>query len=233
MKSRAWIRVVGLTVAVTILVQLSLLIVPVLKSHFAVGKPHLYTVILVTCLAVPEIIAVVGLGFFMRFRGQSFGQLGLFKRATPWGWIAGLALGMLTAGFGFANASAQLKSPLSVLLDPGAWHIYSALVAGLSAGFCEEILFRGYVMTELANAGIGRTIQVIASGILFGCIHIGVFKSGLIAGLNVILPTAVLGMLYSLVYLLSKRSLMPSIVSHFINDAVVIPLAITIAGVHG
>ncbi|MEO6871641.1 MAG: CPBP family glutamic-type intramembrane protease [Chthoniobacterales bacterium] len=38
------------------------------------------------------------------------------------------------------------------------------------------------------------------------------------------IPTVILGMIYSLVYLTARRSLMPSIVSHFINDVVVIPL---------
>lgn len=36
---------------------------------------------------------------------------------------------------------------------PTALHGYSALVAGMAAGFCEEVLFRGLVMSEHAEAG--------------------------------------------------------------------------------
>jgi membrane protease YdiL (CAAX protease family) len=101
---------------------------------------------------------------------------------------------------------------------------YTALVVGLGAGFCEEIMFRGFMMTELAEAGYGRLLQVLVSGVLFGCLHVGMLRVGVAGGLAVIIPTAVLGIIYSLVYLTARRSLMPSIVSHFINDAVVIPL---------
>lgn len=229
MKGKAWLRIIGLTIIVTVLVQLMLLVVPAIRALFAASRPHIYIAIYVTCLAIAEILTVAGLWFYLRSRRKGFGSLGLWKRATTPGWIFGILLGLLTAGFGLANAALRLKAAPSVLLAPRLWHIYTALVAGLSAGFCEEIMFRGFVMTELSDAGFNSVVQVIASGILFGFLHVGVLKAGMVAGLSVIIPTAILGMIYSLVYLTSKRSLMPSIVSHFINDAVVIPLAMLVA----
>lgn len=223
MKRKALLHVVVLTVIVTIVVQLFTFAALSFKDRLSTN-PRLYVSLYITCLALAEVFCLAGLWLFLRARGRSFAELGLWKRSTTTGWIFGIALGILTAGFGLMNPGLHLKSPTAALLNPAPWHVYSALVVGLSAAFCEEIMFRGFVMTELAEAGHGRVFQVLVSGILFGCIHLGMLRAGLARGLAVLIPTAILGMIYSLVYLTARRSLMPSIVSHFINDAVVIPL---------
>lgn len=223
MKSKALIRVISFTLIVTIVGQLSAVTLPLLRNWLDAG-PRLYVALFATWAVFAELLCLAGLWFFLRSRGRSFADLGLWKRSPARGWIFGIALGLFTAGSGLLNLGLNWKSPLAALLNPAPWHVYSALVLGLGAGFCEEIMFRGFIMGELADAGYGRALQVVVSGILFGVIHIGLLRAGLVRGLAVIIPTAALGMIYSLVYLSSRRSLMPSIVSHFINDAVVMPL---------
>lgn len=224
MKLKALLRVIVVTIIVTVVAQLFTVVATLLRVRFGLG-PRLYVPLYITCLASAELLCLAGLWLFLRARGRSFAELGLWKRSTTAGWIFGIALGLFTAGFGLMNLKLNLKTPVIAVLDPAVWHVYSALVAGLGAAFCEEILFRGFVMTELADAGYGHALQVLVSGLLFGCIHLGALRAGVAQALALVIPTAILGMIYSLVYLTARRSLMPSIVSHFINDAVVIPLA--------
>lgn len=223
MKRKALLHVVLLTVIVTILAQLSFFATLPFKDRLSVN-PRLYVSFLVTRIVLVEVLCLIGLWLFLKARGRSFAELGLWKRSTTAGWIFGIALGLFTAGWGLMNLKLFFKTPTMAVLDPAPWHVYSALVAGLGAAFCEEIMFRGFIMTELAEADFGRAFQVVFSGILFGVAHLGYFRSGLLRGLATVIPIAILGMIYSLVYLTARRSLMPSIVSHFINDAVVIPL---------
>jgi membrane protease YdiL (CAAX protease family) len=67
-------------------------------------------------------------------------------------------------------------------------------------------------------------VQIVVSGVLFGLAH-GLYglSSGWHNGLDIMTHTALLGALYAIVYLLSRRSLMPCFVSHLLNDAIVLP----------
>ena len=222
-KQRALLHVVLFTVIFLIIAELCHFAAQPFEGRLS-ANPRLYVSLSTTRAAVVEVLVLIGLWLFLRARGRSFVELGLWKRSTTAGWIFGIALGLFTASSGLMNLKFNLKTPMMAVLDPAPWHVYTALVAGLSAGFCEEIMFRGFMMTELAEAGYGRAFQVLVSGTLFGVVHLGMLRLGLVQGLAVVIPTAILGMIYSLVYLTARRSLMPSIVSHFINDAVVIPL---------
>ena len=53
-----------------------------------------------------------------------------------------------------------------------------------------------------------------------------------VAGLGVIVPTAVLGMLWGVAYLLGPRALTPSIVAHFLNDFTGVPLILFLMTSH-
>ena len=44
-----------------------------------------------------------------------------------------------------------------------------------------------------------------------------------IVWLGIMLPTAFLGMMWGIAYLLGRRSLVPSMVAHFLNDATALP----------
>jgi len=78
-------------------------------------------------------------------------------------------------------------------------------------------------MTEFAQAGYGKLAQVVLPGIAFGFAHLGYFVHGFIAGVGIMVPTAVLGMLWGVAYLLGRRGLVPCIVAHFLNDSTALP----------
>lgn len=220
-RKRAWMRVIGITAGFVALIQICLVAASRLLPR--ASGPHAVVVSEVTALAIAEIIAVLAVYRLLRSDRRSLHDLGLWRRATAMSWVFGIGLGLLTAFWGLSNPALHLPSKLSALLDPSPWHLYSALVAGTAAGFCEEIIFRGFVMQELAAAGHSRWVQVLGSAFLFGVAHTGLLRAGIMAGLLVIVPTAILGALYSLIYIAGRRSLMPVIVSHFLNDVAVIP----------
>ncbi len=85
-------------------------------------------------------------------------------------------------------------------------HLVAALATGITAGFCEELLFRGLLMTDFARAGYGKVVQVILPGISFGFSHLGYAVHGFVAGVGIMVPTAVLGMMWGVAYLLGRRA---------------------------
>ena len=53
--------------------------------------------------------------------------------------------------------------------------------------------------------------------------HAGYLHQGSLIWLGIALPTALLGMMWGVAYLLGGRSLVPTVVAHFLNDATALP----------
>jgi membrane protease YdiL (CAAX protease family) len=87
---------------------------------------------------------------------------------------------------------------------------YSALA--MTAGLCEEFLYRGFVMGVLLRLGWRGWLVVMVSSILFGFAHAYQGRSGVIG-------TMVLGLLFAVVRL-AYDSLVPVIVWHAVVDLV-------------
>lgn len=87
--------------------------------------------------------------------------------------------------------------------------LYSVIITSLTAGVCEEIIWRGYLQTRLQRTLGGRLYRAIAiQALLFGLWH----------GLSIhAIFTAVFGYLYGFIYARTKR-LTPIIVSHWLGD---------------
>lgn len=90
----------------------------------------------------------------------------------------------------------------------GLFHI------ALVPAFCEEILFRGYILRAFEKSW-GIITAIIVSGFVFGLFHIQ---------LGNILPLATLGIAFALLTWLSK-SIWPAIVAHFVNNGSAVVLA--------
>jgi membrane protease YdiL (CAAX protease family) len=89
-----------------------------------------------------------------------------------------------------------------------AW--YAALA--LTAGLCEEFLFRGFVMAALFRAGLAAWAVVLLSSAMFGVAHLYQGKGGA-AG------TGILGTIFALVRLV-YQNLLPPVVWHAVLDLV-------------
>jgi membrane protease YdiL (CAAX protease family) len=183
-----------------------------------------------------EIVVLVLLVFYLKRRGIGLRQIGLWDSSPARGWIAAAIVAGLFIWF---NLALPLRNEQN-LGEVSLFHIYNSLTAGVIAGFAEEIFFRGFFMNELAWAGFGKATQVITSAILYGLVHSawgftsGMFTMQMMGG--AIIGTVVFGVFCSIVYLVSRRSLMPVIMGHAAIDFVIEPwlfmVAITITQTH-
>ena len=171
---------------------------------------------------VVEWLFVIGLWFVLRRRGLSFTDLGVWRLGTWPAWVVALLLAALSIGSNL-RLLPRMHVPISDAFLPHGFHLFAALTLGITAGFCEEVLFRAYLMTQFAKAGYGGALQIFMPGLAFGLAHAGYLNQGFLVWLGIMLPTAFLGMMWGLAYLLGRRSLVPTIVAHFLNDATALP----------
>jgi membrane protease YdiL (CAAX protease family) len=189
-----------------------------------------------TSAMLSEIVVLVLLVFYFKRRGRRLRNIGLWISSPARGWISAAIVAALFIWF---NLALPLRNEQN-LGEVSLFHIYNSLTAGVIAGFVEEIFFRGFFMTELAGAGFGKAAQVSISAIMYGLVHSAWgFTSGMFTiqmmG-SAIIGTAVFGVFCSIVYLVSRRSLMPVIIGHAAIDFVIEPwlfmVAITMSQVH-
>jgi membrane protease YdiL (CAAX protease family) len=171
---------------------------------------------------VVEWLFVIGLWFVLRRRGLSFTDLGVWRLGTWPAWVVALLLAALSIGSNL-RLLPRMHVPISSAFLPHGFHLFAALTLGVTAGFCEEVLFRAYLMTQFAKVGYGKAMQTLIPGLAFGLAHAGYLNQGFLVWLGIVVPTAFLGMMWGLAYLLGRRSLIPVIVAHFLNDATALP----------
>ena len=116
--------------------------------------------------------------------------IGLWFTVALW-WFIKRKEGSFSELFGTRTASLGKDVLIGVVLGAFwvvvygllGWPPFSAMFAlnaaklasiptSLSAGFCEEFLFRGFVILLIAKAGGGRRSQVIWSSLAFGLAHL-------------------------------------------------------------
>lgn len=84
------------------------------------------------------------------------------------------------------------------------------LLLALTAGFCEEIVFRGYLQRQFAALTQSPDAGLILQGVLFGAAH------GY-QGIKYMLVIAVYGCMFGILAQ-KRRSLRPGIIAHFLQD---------------
>ena len=90
--------------------------------------------------------------------------------------------------------------------------VFLLFVIAVTPAICEEVFFRGYVQRTMERAAGWKSILIV--GILFGLFHLQ--PIGLAA-------TATMGVLFGYFYF-RTRSLLPSMLAHFANNALVVSL---------
>jgi membrane protease YdiL (CAAX protease family) len=112
----------------------------------------------------------------------------------------------LLAQHGGAGRNAAVSA---LLPSTGAERLSWVLVA-VSVGFCEEVVFRGYLQTQLAAFTGSASVGIAMQAALFGIAHA---EQGLAAALRI----AGYGLLFGLLAHF-RRSLRPGIASHILID---------------
>jgi membrane protease YdiL (CAAX protease family) len=153
----------------------------------------------------------LGRGSIQSVIGASWSTAKVFRRDLGIGVLFLIGSNILLAGLQAilrpgpnANIGRLLpRSPTEVTL----WVFLS-----LSAGICEEFIFRGYLQKQLNGWLKNTTAAVLIQGIIFGAAHA-------YQGLKLVLTIVVLGTLMG--WLAQWRnSTRPGMISHFLQDAI-------------
>ncbi len=110
---------------------------------------------------------------------------------------------------------------LKVTRNPGVRNIFPSgpteivlyLMLALTAGICEEILFRGYLQRQFAALTRSTAAGMVLQGLAFGAAH------GY-QGMKYMFIIAVYGCLFAILAYW-RRSLRPGMTAHFLQDAIV------------
>lgn len=214
-------------------------VLPMARAAIAPQMPGATPRDIVAVQAVTSIVlvwALFGVAYVLvRLRGQTLQSIGWNVSSSIWGWLLGFVIGVLYAGF---VVTGMIRAGAPVLTDWSLFRILVALGIGISAGICEEGVFRGFIMTQARDGGAHWIVQLLISAILFGLAHVG---WGGLSGhvqmaqiIGAVSATAILGLLLGIVYLASGRSLIPPLIAHATIDFVIEPwlLLYAITGGH-
>lgn len=117
-----------------------------------------------------------------------------------------LLIGVEVILINFELDTTQLGS-LSGLIPKTTTHRIFFILIVFSTGFCQEVVYRGFAITQLQKMGLNKWIALIVSALLFIGIH----------GVNSYSKSFLFyfggGIMFGLVFLFSKR-LLPSILIH-------------------
>jgi uncharacterized protein len=155
-------------------------------------------------------------------RGLTPGQLGLtgyrsaqlvFAGLLGAGIIGGLQWQNLRRMGKMAGAGPDLMRKLSSRILPHSLvELLPYLALAVTAGVCEEFLYRGFALAALSRAGAATWIGVLVTSLLFGLAHAYQGRAG-------ILGTGVLGVVFALARVF-YRSLVPVMIWHTAVDVV-------------
>ena len=121
---------------------------------------------------------------------------------TAWTFASGVLLRIAPPPESLVRALERLVR----LTDEGAplWLIW--LVVAITPAICEEVLFRGFILSGLRRLGAVPAIGI--SALLFGIAHASIYR---------LLPTVFLGIIFGLI-VWRTGSLLSSIVAHALNN---------------
>jgi len=120
-----------------------------------------------------------------------------------------VAANVIIGGLMVALVALESASPGPSYYEGLRWWQLLLFVAGIpvSAGFCEELIWRGYVITRLEARGRGRWMVILLSAVFFALIHSPLhwpftFLFGIVTGY----------------YYVRERNLIPLMIAHAIVD---------------
>jgi len=128
---------------------------------------------------VAEWVFVIAVWFRLRTHESPFKDIGVWRLGTWPAWVMALLFAALSIGSNLRFLP-QMHIPVSHAFMPRGFQLGAALLMGITAGFYEEVLFRGFLMTEFATAGYGKVMQVVGPSVAFGLAHAGYLNQGIL-----------------------------------------------------
>ena len=155
------------------------------------------------------------------------GASGAFQAGTIGGVVAGLVLGTVVFVLARLRANRRAPTPRAAPTAPvPRWHQlvpdFSALIpvtmrerliwvwVAVSAGVCEEVVFRGWLLSTLHRFEIGGAALILTAAVMFGLAHA-------YQGITGVVATALAGALFSVLYVRTGSLTVP-ILLHILVD---------------
>ena len=110
----------------------------------------------------------------------------------------------------FEQEPKELSKTLGFLAPHSNLEFALFVALALTAAFCEEIIFRGYLQKQFAAASGMASIGILAQGVLFGAAH------GY-QGAKLMFTIGVYGALFGILAAW-RKSLRPGMMAHFLQD---------------
>ena len=159
----------------------------------------------------PALWAVVALWWWIHRKKAAFGELYSTRSSTLRSDLAiGVGLGALWVGVYALCDVVPWREMFTLDLAKLA-----SVPASLSAGFCEEFLYRGFIFVIVAAAGGSKASKLIIASIAFGLAHCFWGPWGM-------LWTTVLGFTFGIV-VLWRGNVWPAVVAHALLDLCIEP----------
>lgn len=151
------------------------------------------------------------------FEGTGMAGIGVTRpRPLDFAWGTSFFLGawLLLTGLAWLMAKAGMPLPgeIDLLIPSDAFGRVVWVAVSFTAGFCEEVAFRGYLMTRLRILGRFKSwlVPTVISAVAFGVCHA-------YQGIPGFILITIYGMLFSWLYIRTGR-LWPCIIAHFLQD---------------
>jgi membrane protease YdiL (CAAX protease family) len=133
--------------------------------------------------------------------------------AAGFWFVSALVLGGLGYLLGMNNIATvnEMKHRIGSLLPDGLLEIVLWIGVSITAGFCEEVLFRGYLQRQCAALANAAWFGAVAQGLIFGASHA-------YEGWQQMVRIAVFGIMFGMLAQW-RKSLRPGMMAHFAQDA--------------
>ncbi|RLD21646.1 MAG: hypothetical protein DRI69_03485 [Bacteroidetes bacterium] len=150
--------------------------------------------------------------------GRPWSEMGWSSLSSEWfpEWMLIVAFFLLLYMFDTFLSWNEMEDHPAAALLPRNWKEFAHFgsIVSLSAGFCEEIVFRGFLITYLmalfASSSYGVLIAIVLSTLIFAVLHA---YQGWLAILKIALLTFMFGVIFVM-----TGSLWPVIILHFAVD---------------
>ena len=126
--------------------------------------------------------------------------------AVFWVAVTGVAVFVI-----FALGSSQTK-PIGFLDPRGVAEVTLWVAMSITAGFCEELVYRGYLQRQFLALTGNAVFAVLAQGVLFGVAH-------WYQGFKMVIVITLLGILFGMLAYW-RKSLRPGMIAHALGDIV-------------